>query len=243
VEGLDDLIAGWSDGGSLVAVLAIALLLGLRHATDPDHLVAVSTLVATEPERPLRRAGILGLAWGAGHATTLLVLGLPVVLLGADVPPPLQEVAELLVGLVVMALGLRLLLRWRAGRFHAHVHVHDGVVHRHLHDHEHAGHEHGHVHALARSPAQAFGVGLVHGIGGSAAVGVLLLVSIGQRLDATIALLTFAAGTAASMVFLSAGVGFALARAGIERLRVLAPVLGTVGLSFGAWYAAGAFPL
>lgn len=243
MEGLDDLIAGWSDGGSLVAVLAIALLLGLRHATDPDHLVAVSTLVATEPERPLRHAGFLGLAWGAGHATTLLVLGLPVVLLGTAVPPLLQEVAELLVALVVMALGLRLLLRWRAGRFHAHVHRHDGVVHRHLHDHEHAGHEHGHVHALARSPAQAFGVGLVHGIGGSAAVGVLLLVSIGQRLDATIALLTFAAGTAASMVFLSAGVGFALARAGIERLRVLAPVLGTIGLSFGAWYAAGAFPM
>jgi high-affinity nickel permease len=73
VFGFDELIAGLAGGETLVLVLLVALLLGVRHATDPDHLAAVSTLIASEPESGTRRARKLGLAWGLGHALTLAV--------------------------------------------------------------------------------------------------------------------------------------------------------------------------
>ena len=88
--GLDSHIAAFSNGESVWIVLAVAVLLGLRHATDPDHLAAVTTLVASGRERAARRAGELGLAWGLGHATTLFVFGLPVILLHAFLPARLQ---------------------------------------------------------------------------------------------------------------------------------------------------------
>jgi ABC-type nickel/cobalt efflux system permease component RcnA len=240
-SGLDHLITGLGDGGApLPVVLAVALLLGLWHATDPDHLVAVSTLVAIERDRPLRRAALLGLSWGLGHAGSLLALGLPIVLFGRHLPDALQRAAEALVGVAIMALAVRLLLRWRSGRFHAHEHAHGKVRHRHLHGHEHAhGHEHGH--ALARSPIQAFAVGLVHGVGGSAVVGVLLLASIRDHLEALLALLVFASATAASMAALSSALGYTLTRGPIRRrLPALAPALGALSLAFGAWYALAA---
>jgi ABC-type nickel/cobalt efflux system permease component RcnA len=238
--GLDQLIVALGRGGSPLVVLAVAVLLGLRHATDPDHLVAVSTLVATEPERPVRRASVLGFAWGAGHALTLATLGVPIVLADRYLPDPAQRAAEAVVGVVIALLAVRLLRRWRSGRFHVHEHQHGGLVHRHLHAH---GEQlsHAHQHSLARTPAQAFGVGLVHGVGGSAGIGLLLLASIHDRAQALLALGLFAGATALSMGVLSLGAGYLLARARVRRrLPGLVPVLGSCGLVFGLWYAVGA---
>jgi sulfite exporter TauE/SafE len=241
VFGLDNLIAALAAGHAPLVALAVAALLGLRHATDPDHLVAVSALVAGGADRPVRRASLLGLGWGLGHATTLLVAGLPVVLLGRVLPERLRASAEILVGVVIMALALRLIFRWRQGRFHVHVHAHGDVFHRHLHAHEPARSGHAHDHVLLRSPVQAYGIGLVHGLGGSAAVGLFLMASITGRATAAAALVVFAVGTAVSMSLLSSGFGYALARGPIrQRLQRLIPALGALSLAFGAWYAAGA---
>ena len=240
--GLDQLIAGFSKGHSPVLVLVVAVLLGLRHASDPDHLVAVSTLVASERERPARRATVLGLSWGLGHASTVLACGLPIVLFHRFLPGAVRQGAELLIGFVIMALAVRLLRRWRRGLFHAHEHAHGGVTHRHLHRHEHSR-RHDHEHAFVRSPAQAYAVGLVHGIGGSAAVGILLLASVKGRLEGAAALVLFALGTAVSMAVLSSLFGYALARAPVRRrFTALAPALGLLSFTFGAWYALGALP-
>jgi ABC-type nickel/cobalt efflux system permease component RcnA len=243
VFGLDDQIAGMAGGGSLVVALVVALLLGLRHATDPDHLTALSTLVLADDERGIRRAGRLGLAWGAGHAVTLIALGLPVVLFHDALPDWAQRTAEGLIGAIIVVLAVRLLLRWRRGYFHAHPHEHDeGIVHAHPHVHEsehaHAhAHEHRHEEAVGRSPRAAFGIGLMHGAGGSAGVGILLIAGIQSHTQATIALLLFAAGTALSMAFVSAAWGRLLVSSAVERrLAVLAPVFGTISLAFGCWY-------
>jgi high-affinity nickel permease len=115
VFGVDDHIARFSNGGSVWIVLAVAVLLGLRHATDPDHLAAVTTLVASGRERAGRRAGELGLAWGLGHATTLFLFGLPVILLHAFLPERVQQGAETAIGLVIIYLAVRLLRRWQRG--------------------------------------------------------------------------------------------------------------------------------
>jgi ABC-type nickel/cobalt efflux system permease component RcnA len=218
----------------------------LRHATDPDHLTAVSTLVLTDEAGRTRRAAVLGLAWGAGHATTLLLFGLPVVLLQRYLPEPVQQASELAVGVLIVALAIRLLVRWRRGYLHVHVHSHGAVRHAHPHVHEHGvahqhpaedHHEHPHAEALGRSPLAAYGIGLVHGIGGSAGVGILLIGGISNGATAVFALALFAVATALSMSAMSAGFGYALARGPVVRIfERLAPVLGVVSLAFGTAY-------
>lgn len=235
---LEQLITGTD---SLFTVLALAVLLGFRHAMDPDHLVAVSTLVATDARRPVRRATWLGLGWGIGHATSLTALGLPLVLFSLNLPDPVRTAAEALAGVLIAALALRLLLQWRRGRFHAHPHEHGEVVHRHLHDHRAQPGGHRHEHVLARSPVQACVVGLVHGVGGSAAVGILLVASIADQTRAAVALALFAVSTAIAMTVLSLGFGWLLGRTPIRRtLEVAVPALGVVSLAFGIMYAFGA---
>jgi ABC-type nickel/cobalt efflux system permease component RcnA len=229
----------------LALVLVVALGLGLRHASDPDHLAAVSTLIASEPEDGTRRAGLLGLAWGLGHATTLALFGLPIVLFNAYLPDAAQRGAEALVGLVIMFLAGRLLVRWRRGHFHAHSHRHGDTEHRHLHPHggHRARHDHAHTPEarLGRSPSQAYGIGLVHGMGGSAGVGVLLLATIPGQAEAVAALTVFALGTAVSMAALSSALGYAITRGPVlRRMLAFAPAMGVVTLAFGGWYALGA---
>ena len=241
---LDHTVAHLAHGETLVVVLLVALLLGLRHASDPDHLTAVSTLIASDPEDGTRRAGRLGLAWGIGHATTLALFGVPIVLFHSYLPDAVQRAAEALVGVVIMLLALRLLTRWRGGHFHAHAHRHGEVEHRHLHPHaEHALHDHPHEPEvqLGRSPLQAFGIGLVHGIGGSAGVGVLLLATIPGHGEALAALVVFAAATAVSMALLSSAFGYAITRGPVlRRMLAFAPAMGVASVAFGAWYALAA---
>src|ERR671937_786916 len=137
---LDASLAHLSDGTTFAVVLGVALLLGLRHATDPDHLAAVTTLAAGAGRRSARVAGRLGAAWGLGHATSLFAFGLPIVLYRAYLPRALQTAAETPVGLLIVALALWLLVRW------------------------HHGHAHGERVRPARSAQQAYGIGLVHGM-------------------------------------------------------------------------------
>ena len=119
LQGPEALLTGL-DGPGLFVALGAAFLLGLRHATDPDHLTAISTLLVGERDQGARRAARLGLAWGTGHALTLLMLGLPVVLFQRALPGWAGPAAECLVGLVIIALAARLLLRWRRGYLHTH---------------------------------------------------------------------------------------------------------------------------
>ena len=118
--GLDDWIAGLSDGASIVVVLFVATLLGLRHATDPDHIAAVSTLVASGRERAARSAARLGIWWGAGHAVTLVVFGVPILLAERYLPERVQQGAETAVAALIVFLAVRLLVRWRHGAFATH---------------------------------------------------------------------------------------------------------------------------
>jgi ABC-type nickel/cobalt efflux system permease component RcnA len=240
--GLDSQIASLGNGQAFLIVAAVAILLGLRHATDPDHLTAVSTLIAGEGHPGARRAGRLGLAWGMGHASALIVFGLPIVLFRSYLPEPVQRAAEVAVGLVIMALALRLLVRWRHGHLHAHTHQHARGEPRHLHTQTaESEHDHDHETHVGRSPRQAFGIGLIHGTGGSAGVGVLLLAAIPNHLEGATALVLFASCTAISMALASTTFGYAITRGPVlKRFYTVAPLLGTLSLAFGAWYTLGA---
>jgi hypothetical protein len=217
VFGLDSQLAHLSDGTTLLLVLAISALLGLRHASDPDHLAAVTTLVAADDNGRVRRAGRLGLTWGLGHSTSLFVFGVPIVLYRAYLPEAVQRAAETAVGLMIVGLAIWLLVRWRRGVFRSH------------------------AHARTRGPVQAYAIGLVHGAGGSAGVGVLLLASIHGRALALGSLALFAVCTAVSMAVLSTGFGLTLGTQVARRFfNTLAPGLGLASAAFGVWYALGA---
>lgn len=218
--GLDDKIASLGSGETFVLIAVVAILLGLRHATDPDHLTAVTTLIAGDGGHDHRRARSLGLIWGLGHATTLFAFGLPIVIAKRYLPDPLQRAAETAVGLLIIGLALRLLIRAHQGAFRG-------------------GPSHGHT--PGRTPLQAYLIGLVHGIGGSAGVGVLLLAAIPQHAEAIAALAVFATFTAVSMAIASGMFGYALTRPRVlEHFASLAPLLGLLSLGFGVWYALGA---
>ena len=238
--GLDGWIAHFSDGATLLVVCGIAVLLGLRHATDPDHLAAVTTLIASGRERTKSAAARLGLSWGLGHGTSLFAFGLPIILFKAYLPEAVQTGAEATVGFVIVALAIWMLVRWRRGAFHLHAHAHQGGRHAHLHDHAKA-----HRHSVrTRSPLQAYGIGLVHGMGGSAGVGILLLAAIHSRPIAVVALALFALFTAASMALLSTGFGLTLSSDRARRsFHRIAPALGAASLLFGVWYALGALAI
>ena len=215
--GLDDWLVHFSDGTTLLFVLVLAVLLGLRHASDPDHLAAVTTLVTNGRGGATR----LGLTWGLGHASSLMLFGVPIVVWKAYLPARVEQSAEVTIGLVIMALALWLLLRWRRGAF-AHDHAHLRVPPR-------------------RTPWQAYGIGLVHGVAGSGGVGVLLLAAIHSRAIALVALTLFAGGTAISMALLSTGFGAILGRPPAQRaFGRIVPAFGAFGLCFGTWYALGA---
>lgn len=225
--GLDDRIAALSGGGGLALVVLTGILLGLRHATDPDHLAAVTTLVASGRGRASRDAGRLGLAWGAGHGLTLVAFGLPVVLLHGLLSEPAQRLAESAVGLVIVALAIRLIVRWRRGWYGS------GAE----------GAEAPHAHRRgSRTAAGAFGIGLLHGIGGSAGVGVLLVASIASKPLAVLALALLAVATALAMWLVTTGYGRTLvSRPVAGALPVVAPALGVASLGFGLWYVAAAW--
>ena len=225
--GLDDWIAGMSDGGSVLVVLLVATLLGLRHATDPDHIAAVTTLVASGRERATRSAARLGAWWGLGHALTLVVFGLPILLAERYLPERLQQGAETAVAALIVFLALRLLVRWRHGAFATVPGATPG------------NHRHG-----VRTGFGAFGIGLVHGMGGSAGVGVLLIAAIPSTPVAVASLLVLAVFTAVSMTALTTGFGFTLgSRPVAAGVNAVAPALGALSLAFGVWYAAAAWSL
>jgi len=243
-------IDGWLEGFlhgevGVGIILLVSVLLGLRHASDPDHLAAVTTLIASEEERhQVRKTGIMGFFWGLGHGTTLVLIGLPLVLLNQYLPEVVGKIAEVAIGCIIILLAVRLLVRWRRGLYHVHIHTHGGETHRHVHSHAH-DESHRHAHRVPqRTLLSSYGVGLVHGVGGSGGLTLLLLSTISDKVQAAGALLIFAVGTAISMALLSTAFGLVIAGEPIARnFERVAPVLGVLSMAFGAWYALGALGL
>jgi hypothetical protein len=202
--GLDEKIASLASGRPLAA-LAIALLLGLRHPLDPDHLAAVGAMARDSRGR----SALVGLLWGTGHASTVLCLGVPVILWSATLPAGAQQSIEAVIGLVIFALGLRLLLRH--GRHRAHPHPH----------------------RPPQSLREAYGVGALHGVGGSAGIGLLLLAAIPDPGVALAGLVVFATSAALAMGAVAAGLGRGLAALPTRPS-------GAFLCAFGLWYLSAA---
>ena len=241
VEQLDVWLTGLFAGASLLVALGIAFLLGLRHASDPDHLVAVTSLVAADGGSTRKAAG-LGAWWGLGHAATLILIGVPLIVFKSALPAWLESGAEKAVGVVIIVLAARVIFKWARGDYRAGRHPHSaasdvGAIdgHRHLRaDATPASHRHRPV----RTPHQAFAIGFLHGLAGTGAVVVLLLAALPTQLEAALALAVFAPMTIVSMAACTTAFAWVLTRPVIEPVyrTVLIPALGAFGLMFGMWY-------
>jgi ABC-type nickel/cobalt efflux system permease component RcnA len=196
--------------------LLVGFVLGLKHSTEADHVVAVSTLVSET--HGARRGALVGAFWGLGHLLTIFAAGGLLVLLHLRVPPRVEWALELLVALVLIGLGTRTIRRCLRGRYHFHVHEHGSLAHAHLHFHarSEAGHEHA-VHAPG-VPAHAHRrgallVGMAHGLAGTAGLTLLVLSSIPSRALGLAYLLVFGLGAMSGMAVFSALLGLPLGRA------------------------------
>jgi High-affinity nickel-transport protein len=208
LEALETWLGGLLDGAPLLLALGIAFVLGLRHATDPDHLVAVTSLVVAD-EGDVRAAVRLGAWWGVGHSAILLAIGLPLIAFREELPGWLERGAETAVGVVIVALAVRLIVRWRRPA---------------------------EPHPPLRTARQALGIGMLHGLAGTGAVVLLLVAALPDPLEAAAALAVFAPMSIISMALCTSAFAWALTRGELYRT-VLVPALGALGLLFGLWYA------
>lgn len=175
----------------LLPVIA-GFVLGCLHAFDVDHVVAVTALTSKHPQH--RKAAAFGFLWGVGHTVALMVFGLITLALKIVIPPLVESLAELSVGLMLVGVGVWVLKDViTKKRIHIHTHSHDGIEHAHFHSHEQT-HEHTHKHSM-------FLIGATHGLAGTASVMVLIPITLTQSLVvAGLYLLLFGVGTIAAMM-------------------------------------------
>ncbi len=187
---------------SIVAVLTIGGLLGLRHAFEPDHLAAVSTLATRPGGSRLWSAARLGLIWGLGHTVTVGAVAMLVLVLGVQLPPRLWPTAELLVAALLILLGMMVIWRYARGRWHLHAHTHSAAApHLHLHSHA-ADPSHGHAHASVDA-RRSLGFGIAHGLAGSGAIAALLVAAVPDTMSRLVYFAAFSAGTIVGMLSVS----------------------------------------
>jgi ABC-type nickel/cobalt efflux system permease component RcnA len=130
---------------SLLSVLAVGFILGIKHAIEPDHVIAVSTI--TSHSKKLWRASLAGVFWGIGHTATLFIVGLILILMKGEIPEIWDMSLEFAVGIMLIYLGITSLFSSRKKKIHVHEHEHehDGHVHKHFHSHEQSE-THNHTH-------------------------------------------------------------------------------------------------
>jgi len=249
---------------TLLSILAVGFFLGMRHATDPDHVIAVTTIVSNQ--RNSARATLIGAFWGVGHTLTILVVGAAIILFNLVIPVRLGLSMELSVAVMLIVLGLGNIAGFlrsmpavaiqnqndSAGEItvHSHAHSHGDLVHHHLHSHG----EDAHVHSpnpLARLDRvfgtvgayqylRPFVVGIVHGLAGSAAVALLVLTTIRDSRWAVAYLLVFGVGTVAGMMLITMGIASTFKIVAGKRQdfsRKLAMASGLLSMAFGIFVA------
>ena len=232
---------------SMLATLGLGFVLGLKHATEADHLAAVSTIVTER--RSLWQSAAVGALWGVGHSASLFVAGFFVIALGMVIPERAANLLELAVALMIVLLGTRLLYVVLRGQraVHVHAHTHGGKPHVHLHFHdEFQAHTVDTMHNDAHAGLSGWRpvlVGIVHGLAGSAALTLLVLSEVVRNGTTALGfayLLVFGAGSIAGMLLMTSLIGLPITlgvrffQRALLPTRVLAGVLST---SFGVFYA------
>ena len=245
--GVVDMLHMLENAGSLsmMAILTIGLVFGLKHATEVDHVVAISTIVSRH--KNIFHSALVGARWGAGHTASLLIVAAIVLSLRVAIPEVVSGWLELGVAIMIICLGvsaLRGALRENA-HVHVHQHNHDGLAHTHVHFHEHeTKHEPAlqsqHSHAVSRLGWKPVLIGMMHGLAGSGALMLLVLTQISSSWLGFLYVATFGVGSIAGMLLMSGLIGlpFAFSSRKLTHLHQgLQTVAAVFSICFGLWYA------
>jgi ABC-type nickel/cobalt efflux system permease component RcnA len=226
------------------ALLGLGFVFGLKHATEVDHVVAVSAIVSEH--RNILRSALVGGLWGIGHTAALVVVGVIVLVMRVAIPERVSNWLEFGVALMIIGLGASALMRALSRRadVHMHQHSHDGVSHVHLHFHEretqHTEQVRSHSHAASRIGFKPLIVGAAHGLAGSAALTLLVLTQIKSIALGLLYLAVFGIGSIFGMLLMSGLIGlpFALSARRLSRVNyILQTIAGALSIAFGLWYA------
>jgi ABC-type nickel/cobalt efflux system permease component RcnA len=227
-----------------LGLLGLGLLYGLKHATEVDHIVAVSAIVTEH--RKLTRAALVGGLWGAGHTASLVIVGTAVLALKIAIPNAIANWLEFGVALMIIGLGLAAIRRafYNRADLHLHTHAHGDLLHAHVHFHDPGATEGRsadfHSHAIAKVGLKPAIVGAMHGLAGSAALTLLVLTQIQSPLLGLIYLGVFGIGSMVGMLLMSGLVGlpFVISSRKLNGVHYgLQMLAGSVSIVFGVWYA------
>lgn len=221
-------------GYELYALIGVGFFLGMKHAFDADHLVAVSTILSQS--KGLLKSSAVGLAWGLGHTATLLAVGSAVLFFSMPLGDNFGTFAEAAVGAMLLILGASVVLRHRRMKVHLHPHGHGDEHHLHFHSHAFST-GHSHEHSGLRS-ARAFIVGLVHGLAGSAALMLLVLTRVRSPIYGLLYIAAFGFGSILGMMSVSTALGLAISGAQIRFRRAgesLKLATGLLSIAFGLY--------
>jgi len=196
---------------SILAALVLGFVRGLQHALEPDHLVAVSTIVSEH--KSIGRSSLVGTFWGAGHTASLLAIGVVLLLVRTSIPKHFEPWMEAPVALMLIGLGINAtwrVVRERGWQIHTHTHTHGGGS-SHTHIHLHAQDQHNHRHRLFRLGRRPFIVGMVHGVAGSALLTFAVLTTIPSFALGVLYIALFGIGSIGGMLLMSAMIGLPFA--------------------------------
>ena len=225
----------------LLAALVLGILLGSKHSLDPDHVVAVSTIVS-EYKNPLRSFWV-GISWGLGHTTTLLIIGIVIIALRLTIPERMALLFEFSVGVMLVCLGIQVIYSFRKKKVHQHVHGHEEEAHHHFHSHlkspEHVP-DHHNTHGIGKPflRRKSYVIGLVHGVAGSAALTLLVLASIESPIAGLVYIMLFGLGSVLSMGIMTVVIGlpFVISAGRLPHLnRTIQFAVGSLSILFGGF--------
>lgn len=206
----------------LFSILSLGFILGIKHAVEPDHVIAVSTVASQS--RKIWRSSLTGIFWGIGHTATLLVVGLCILLMKGEIPDVWAMSLEFLVGIMLVHFGLSAIIPFKNNR-HAHSHGHGGVLDR----------PHTHKEGLY---IKSLFMGFIHGLAGSAAMILLTLSTVESVWEGVLYILVFGAGTVIGMLCFTTilGIPFAIKSNGGSVNRSFSQVTGAISTLFGMYY-------
>ncbi len=186
---------------SFLSILALGFVLGIKHAIEPDHVIAVSTIASQS--KKLLRSSLAGVFWGIGHTATLFLTGIILIMMKGEIPEKWAMSLEFLVGIMLVYLGMTTILSFK--NLHVHQHEHDGEAHKHLHLTRIEVNMHTAVNRV--SYVKSMLIGFIHGLAGSGAMVLLTMSTVNSVWESAIYILIFGAGTVLGMLFFTTIIG------------------------------------
>ncbi|GBF10568.1 sulfite exporter TauE/SafE family protein [Tepidibacillus sp. HK-1] len=215
-------------------VLMIGFVLGMKHAIEPDHIIAVSTIASQS--KSLWRSSLAGVFWGIGHTATIFIVGISFIWIKGEIPVTWAMSLEFLVGIMLVVLGVSTILTFKKNKIHVHHHEHNGIAHIHFHDRHDS-----HVHPKDEkklSYLKSLMIGFIHGLAGSAAMIILTMSTVHNPIEGAIYIIVFGVGTTISMLSFTTliGIPFVLSAKHIQMNQSLTIFAGALSMIFGFYY-------